>query len=84
MTPPTEPPPAEFDEFADRYDAPPTTHTFNRPGAPAERVDDPAESVLATAPVRPSNLTHVVYGGLPVKDGLYPDEPDLMFGSAVL
>ncbi len=53
--------------LADRYDAAPTAHTFNRPGAPPERVDVPAESVLATTPVRPSNLTHVVYGT--------PDQP---------
>ncbi len=49
------------------YDAPPATHTFNRPGAEPQRIDVPAESVLATDPVQPSNLTHVVYGT--------PDQP---------
>lgn len=45
---------------ADRYHAAPTAHTFNRPGS-NERFDVPAESVLTTDPVTPSNLTHVVY-----------------------
>jgi catechol 2,3-dioxygenase-like lactoylglutathione lyase family enzyme len=52
---------------ADPYDVAPTRHTFNRPGAVPERLDVPAESVLADEPVRPSNLTHVVYGT--------PDQP---------
>jgi endonuclease/exonuclease/phosphatase family metal-dependent hydrolase len=30
------------------------------------------------------DLTNLVYGGLPMVEGLYPDEPDLQFGSAVL
>ncbi len=51
---------------ADPYRVAPTTHTFNRPGS-NERLDVPAESVLATDPVTPSNLTHVVYGT--------PDQP---------
>ena len=44
------------------YSAPPTSHTFNRPGVSPERVDVPAASVLTADPVQPSNLTHVVYG----------------------
>jgi catechol 2,3-dioxygenase-like lactoylglutathione lyase family enzyme len=52
---------------AEPYVAPPTSHTFNRPGTPPERVDVPATSVLTDEPVRPSNLTHVVYGT--------PDQP---------
>jgi len=52
---------------ADRYEAPPSTHTFNRPGTAPERLDVPAESVLTERPVQPSNLTHVVYGT--------PDQP---------
>jgi len=51
---------------ADRYDASPSAHTFNRPGS-NERLDVPAESVLTDDPVAPSNLTHVVYGT--------PDQP---------
>lgn len=49
------------------YTAAPIEHTCNRPGAIPERVDVPAASVLTTRPVRPSNLTHVVYGT--------PDQP---------
>lgn len=52
---------------AEPYVAPPTPHTFNRPGTEPERVDVPAASVLTDEPVRPSNLTHVVYGT--------PDQP---------
>lgn len=52
---------------AEPYVAPVTPHTFNRPGLAPERVDVPAESVLSSEPVRPSNLTHVVYGT--------PDQP---------
>ncbi len=52
---------------AERYAAPGTPHAFNRPGRSPERVDVPAESVLTADPVRPSNLTHVVYGT--------PDQP---------
>ena len=52
---------------ADAYTAGPSTHTFNRPGAEPERVDTPADSVLTHDPVRPSNLTHVVYST--------PDQP---------
>jgi catechol 2,3-dioxygenase-like lactoylglutathione lyase family enzyme len=51
---------------ANRYRTTPAEHTFNRPGA-SERFDVPAESVLTDQPVRPSNLTHVVYGT--------PDQP---------
>lgn len=51
--------------------APPTDSTseapaLNVPGS-ADRVDIPAASVLADAGVRPSNLTHLVYGS--------PDQP---------
>lgn len=61
---------------ADPYDVVPTPRTFNRPGA-NERVDVPAESVLTADPVRPSNLTHVVYGT--------PDQPTtLAFFTEVL
>lgn len=49
------------------YISPESAHTFNRPGTTPERIDVPAESVLATDPVQPSNLTHVVYGT--------PDQP---------
>ena len=52
---------------ADAYTAPPSSHTFNRPGSEPERIDTPADSVLTDDPVRPSNLTHVVYGT--------PDQP---------
>jgi catechol 2,3-dioxygenase-like lactoylglutathione lyase family enzyme len=52
---------------AEPYVAPPTQHTFNRPGIAPERVDVPAESVMTDEPVRPSNLTHLVYGT--------PDQP---------
>ena len=52
---------------AEPYVAPATPHTFNRPGVAPERVDVPAESVLTDEPVRPSNLTHLVYGT--------PDQP---------
>jgi len=52
---------------AEPYVAPPTPHTFNRPGTAPERVDVPAESVMTDEPVRPSNLTHLVYGT--------PDQP---------
>lgn len=52
---------------AEPYVAPTTQHTFNRPGTAPERVDVPAASVLTAEPVRPSNLTHVVYGT--------PDQP---------
>ncbi len=53
-----------------------TSHTFNRPGA-GERFDVPADSVLTDDPVRPSNLTHVVYGT--------PDQPTtLRFFTEVL
>jgi len=52
---------------ADAYAAPPSSHTFNRPGSKPERTDTPADSVLTDDPVRPSNLTHVVYGT--------PDQP---------
>jgi len=48
------------------YDAPRVDHTFNRPGN-TERHDVPADSVLTSEPVRPSNLTHLVYGT--------PDQP---------
>jgi catechol 2,3-dioxygenase-like lactoylglutathione lyase family enzyme len=51
---------------ADPYATTPTPHTFNRPGV-NERYDVPAESVLTSEPVTPSNLTHVVYGT--------PDQP---------
>ncbi|MGA7757661.1 MAG: VOC family protein [Ilumatobacteraceae bacterium] len=51
---------------ADPYAITPTPHTFNRPGV-NERFDVPAESVLTSDPVAPSNLTHVVYGT--------PDQP---------
>lgn len=47
-----------------------------RPNAARQVVDAVAESGGA--------LTNMVYGGLPVRDGLFPDEPDLRFGSAVL
>ncbi len=49
------------------YMAPPIEHTFNRPGVEPERIDVPASSVLTADPVRPANLTHVVYGT--------PDQP---------
>ena len=52
---------------AEPYAAPSIEHTFNRPGTEPERVDVPAASVLTAEPVRPSNLTHVVYGT--------PDQP---------
>ena len=56
---------------AEPYASPPVEHTFNRalnrPGAAPERLDVPAASVLAAERVRPSNLTHVVYGS--------PDQP---------
>lgn len=52
---------------AEPYTAPAVEHTFNRPGIEPERIDVPAESVLTAEPVRPSNLTHVVYGT--------PDQP---------
>jgi catechol 2,3-dioxygenase-like lactoylglutathione lyase family enzyme len=52
---------------ADPYAPPPVDHTFNRPGPAAERLDVPAASVMTDEPVRPSNLTHVVYGT--------PDQP---------
>ncbi len=48
--------------IAEPYAAPPIEHTFNRPGAVPERIDVPAASVMTSDPVRPSNLTHVVYG----------------------
>jgi catechol 2,3-dioxygenase-like lactoylglutathione lyase family enzyme len=51
---------------APTYAAAPRPHPFNRP-AEVERIDVPAPSVLDTAPVRPSNLTHLVYGT--------PDQP---------
>lgn len=61
---------------ASPYDAPDAGHTFNRPGT-TERVDVPADSVLTSEPVRPSNLTHVVYGT--------PDQPTtLQFFTDVL
>ncbi len=47
---------------AEPYAALPIEHTFNRPGIEPERVDVPAASVLTAEQVRPSNLTHVVYG----------------------
>lgn len=49
------------------YAPPEIDHTFNRPGPVADRCNVPAESVLTADPVRPSNLTHVVYGT--------PDQP---------
>jgi catechol 2,3-dioxygenase-like lactoylglutathione lyase family enzyme len=52
---------------AARYAATTRPHTFNRPGQDPERVDVPAESVMTADPVRPSNLTHVVYTS--------PDQP---------
>jgi catechol 2,3-dioxygenase-like lactoylglutathione lyase family enzyme len=52
---------------AEPYTAPTSDHPYNRPGASPERVDVPAPSVLTGDPVRPSNLTHVVYGT--------PDQP---------
>jgi len=51
---------------ADRYAVAPPEHTFNRPGL-TERSNKPADSVLTSVPVAPSNLTHVVYGT--------PDQP---------
>lgn len=51
---------------ADPYEAPLSDHAFNRPSG-IERLDVPATSVLADYVVRPSNLTHVVYGT--------PDQP---------
>jgi catechol 2,3-dioxygenase-like lactoylglutathione lyase family enzyme len=48
------------------YEVAPIPRTCNRPSV-SERYDVPAESVLTTSPVRPSNLTHVVYGT--------PDQP---------
>ncbi|MEM8705025.1 MAG: endonuclease/exonuclease/phosphatase family protein [Actinomycetota bacterium] len=47
-----------------------------RPNAAQEIVDE-----IATLG---SDLTHVVYGGLPVSSPLFADEPDLRFGSAVI
>ncbi len=52
---------------ADDYAAALSVHTFNRPGGEPERIDTPANSVLTHDPVRPSNLTHVVYST--------PDQP---------
>lgn len=52
---------------AEPYSSPADHHTFNRPGRPPERLNVPADSVLASGPVQPSNLTHVVYGT--------PDQP---------
>lgn len=52
---------------ADRYASAPRPHSYNRPGQDPERVDVPADSVLTADPVRPSNLTHVVYTS--------PDQP---------
>ncbi len=49
------------------YAAPASARPLNRPGTDPERIDVPAPSVLADEPVRPSNLTHVVYGT--------PDQP---------
>jgi catechol 2,3-dioxygenase-like lactoylglutathione lyase family enzyme len=49
------------------YASPGEPHPYNRPGQPPERIDVPAGSVLTADPVRPSNLTHVVYGT--------PDQP---------
>jgi catechol 2,3-dioxygenase-like lactoylglutathione lyase family enzyme len=58
------------------YAVTPAPHTFNRPGV-TDRIDVPAESVLTSDPVRPSNLTHVVYGT--------PDQPTtLQFFTEVL
>jgi catechol 2,3-dioxygenase-like lactoylglutathione lyase family enzyme len=51
---------------ADRYNAPSSPHSFNRP-AGVERFDVPAPSVMASDSAKPSNLTHVVYGT--------PDQP---------
>jgi catechol 2,3-dioxygenase-like lactoylglutathione lyase family enzyme len=53
--------------IAEPYAAPPIDHPYNRPGTTPERIDVPAPSVLTGDPVRPSNLTHVVYGT--------PDQP---------
>ena len=62
---------------ADAYATGSSTHTFNRPGTEPERIDTPADSVLAHDPVRPSNLTHVVYST--------PDQPTtLEFFTGVL
>lgn len=52
---------------AEPYAAPPIDHPYNRPGTAPERIDVPAPSVMTSDPVRPSNLTHVVYGT--------PDQP---------
>lgn len=47
---------------------PSSTHAaVNRPGTDVERVNRPADAVLDDAPVRVSNLTHLVYGT--------PDQP---------
>jgi catechol 2,3-dioxygenase-like lactoylglutathione lyase family enzyme len=63
--------------LAPRYPSALGPHTFNRPGAEAERWNVPAESVMTAAPVAPSNLTHVVYGT--------PDQPTtLRFFTEVL
>lgn len=51
---------------AEPYRAPDVVHAVNRPGA-VERVDVPADTVLSDRPVRPSNLTHLVYAS--------PDQP---------
>jgi catechol 2,3-dioxygenase-like lactoylglutathione lyase family enzyme len=47
--------------LADPYSGPPAPAVVNAPGH-VERRDVPAASVLDGTPVRPSNLTHVVYG----------------------
>jgi catechol 2,3-dioxygenase-like lactoylglutathione lyase family enzyme len=52
---------------AERYASIPRPHPYNRPGRDPERIDVPAASVLTAEPVRPSNLTHVVYTS--------PDQP---------
>jgi catechol 2,3-dioxygenase-like lactoylglutathione lyase family enzyme len=58
------------------YDPPNTAVAVNGPAA-AERLDTPAASVLSDRPVRPSNLTHIVYGT--------PDQPTtLRFFTEVL
>ncbi len=61
---------------AEPYDARPVDQRVNRQGA-VGRTNVPADSVLADRPVRPSNLTHVVYGT--------PDQPTtLRFATEVL
>jgi catechol 2,3-dioxygenase-like lactoylglutathione lyase family enzyme len=46
---------------------PPPAPPVNAPGTPTQRLDRPADAVLRDTPVRPSNLTHLVYGT--------PDQP---------